>query len=467
MEKLYRHIKKTDKIAQFPEFDSLRAHYSPGYLLDAVKEGVRIVREKIRNGQIREAAALDGEIIRAALLYLAKEQKPHLQKVVNGTGTVLHTNLGRAILPASAAHAAAALSSGYSNLELNLETGKRGSRYDHITGILKKLTGCEDALVVNNNAAAVLLVLTALCKGKEAVISRGELVEIGGSFRVPAVMDFGGAILKEVGTTNKTHYSDYEEALGDATGLIVKVHSSNYVISGFTDSVGAEELAPLAKKKRIPLYYDLGSGALFDFGPYGIQEPTVPQLIRTGVDLVSFSGDKLLGGPQGGIILGRKKLIDKIRRNQLLRAVRVDKLTLAALEETLIGYLDQESLKKNNPTISMLTLPLEALRAKAEALLEALREAGGESLGFQLVKLNSLSGGGSLPDRKFPSWCLSLDPGKGPSVNSLAEGLRRHTLPILPRIRDNALILDVRTIPEEDFSLVAREFMNVYRSLIQ
>ena len=463
MEALLRNIKKIDKIARFPEFEPLLAHYSETYLLAAIKEGVKTVRAQIRDGLIKEIETIDGAIIKETLSSLQRNQKPKLQRVLNCTGTVLHTNLGRAILPAKAAAAAAAASAHYSNLELNLESGKRGSRYDHIVDILKKLTGCEDALVVNNNAAAVLLVLTALSRGKEAIVSRGELVEIGGSFRIPNVMDFGGALLKEVGTTNKTHLKDYEEAVSAETGLIVKVHTSTYVISGFTKTVSPEEIALLGKKKHIPVYYDLGSGALFDFSPYGINEPTVSQLIKSGIDILSFSGDKLLGGPQGGIIVGKKKLIAKIKKNQLLRAVRVDKLTLAALEATLIDYLDEENVRKNNPTINMLTIPLARLKEKAEKLQQLFSSKETPGLDFQLVKMNSLSGGGSLPDKKFPSYCLSLKSPLG--VAQLGEALRHHTLPIIARIRDNALILDLRTIDEEDFDLLVEEFIKAYRSV--
>ena len=463
MQALLRNIKKIDKLVRFPEFEPLRGLYSETYLLSAIKEGVVKVRDQIRGGMIKEIETIDGAIIRETLNYLHNNQKPKLQRVLNCTGTVLHTNLGRAILPEKAALAAAHASSHYSNLELNLESGKRGSRYDHIVEILKKLTGCEDALVVNNNAAAVLLVLTALSRGKEAIVSRGELVEIGGSFRIPNVMDFGGAFLKEVGTTNKTHLSDYEEAVSQETGLIVKVHCSNYVISGFTKSVDAEEIALLGKKKHIPVYYDLGSGALFDFGPYGIHEPTVSQLIKSGIDILSFSGDKLLGGPQGGIIVGKKKLIAKIKKNQLLRAVRVDKLTLAALEATLIDYLDEENIRKSNPTISMLTISLAELKEKADKLQKLFATKAVPGLDFQLVKMNSLSGGGSLPDKKFPSYCLSLKSPLG--VAQLGEALRHNTLPIIVRIRDNALILDLRTIDEEDFELLVDEFIKAYRSV--
>lgn len=458
MNNLLRMIKKVDKLVQLPEFLSLREIYSDSYLMNAIKEATGTVRERIREGQITEESAIEPYIISETIRKITMENQPHLQKIFNCTGTVLHTNLGRAILSRRAREAVYRLADQYSNLELNLDTGKRGSRYDHITDLLSKLTGCEDALVVNNNAAAVLLVLTALCRDKEAIVSRGELVEIGGSFRIPRVMDFGGAILKEVGTTNKTHLYDYEEAINKNTGLLVKVHNSNYAIKGFTSSVAPEDLVPVARKKRVPLYYDLGSGALFDFSPYGIEEPTISQLIKSGVDILSFSGDKLLGGPQGGIIVGKKKLIDKIKKNQLLRAVRVDKLTLSALEGTLMEYLDMEKVRENNPTINMLTMDLDMLKTRAEELRELFKDRG---INFSIKKMNSLSGGGSLPDKTFPSWCLVLE--DEANVARLTENLRCNRLPIIVRVRDDQLIMDPRTIREADFQLLTEEFTKVYK----
>ncbi|MDD2370900.1 MAG: L-seryl-tRNA(Sec) selenium transferase [Firmicutes bacterium] len=463
MKELYRKIKKIDKLLQMPEFKGLRDIYSDAYLMDSIKEAVKMVRTQINENIITDENNIDSAIVSETIKNITLEQKPNLRKVLNCTGTVLHTNLGRAILSDRAKESLNNLSDQYSNLELNLITGKRGSRYDHITSILKKLTGCEDALVVNNNAAAVLLVLTALSKGKEAIVSRGELVEIGGSFRIPNVMDFGGAILKEVGTTNKTHLFDYENAINKETGLLVKVHNSNYTIKGFTQSIPTEELVPLSKKKRVPIYYDLGSGALFDFSPYGIQEPTVKSLIKSGVDILSFSGDKLLGGPQGGIIIGKKKLIDKIKKNQLLRAIRVDKLTLSALEGTLIEYLDMGKVKTNNPTINMLTVDLVTLEKKAKVLQEMFKT---ENILFDIKKLNSLSGGGSLPDKKFPSFCLVLDVTEDVSIPELVENLRFNKIPMLVRVKDNKLIMDLRTIKEEDFQMLVEEFSKVYNGTI-
>lgn len=463
MKDLFRKIRKVDKLLQLPEFEGLRDIYSDSYLMDSIKEGITITRKKITTGILTDESLIESSIISETIKHITIEQKPNLQKVLNCTGTVLHTNLGRAILSNKAKENLYLLADQYSNLELNLETGKRGSRYDHITEILKKLTGCEDALVVNNNAAAVLLILTALSKGKESIVSRGELVEIGGSFRIPNVMDFGGAILKEVGTTNKTHLFDYEYAINKNTALMVKVHNSNYTINGFTKSISAEELVPLSKKKRVPIYYDLGSGALFDFSSYGINEPTVKDLINSGVDILSFSGDKLLGGPQGGIIVGKKKLIDKIKKNQFLRAVRVDKLTLSALEGTLLEYLDMEKVKINNPTINMLTISLDELKEKSLVLSKMFNQEG---ICFSIKKLNSLSGGGSLPDKIFPSYSLVLDSVENRSIPKLVDSLRFNKIPIIVRVKDNQLIMDLRTIKEEDFEILVAEFSRVYHGEI-
>ena len=468
MNNLMRKVKKIDKIALFPEIQFLYDTFSKGYIMDAIKKSVFLVKEKIKAGNIDDEKYIDNVIVHNILLTIAKEQKPALRKVLNCTGTVLHTNLGRAKLSSKALDNVIELGNQYSNLEFNLEEGKRGSRYDHVNEILSKLTGCEASIVVNNNAAAVMLILSTLSKDKEAIISRGELVEIGGSFRIPKVMDFGGAILKEVGTTNKTHLEDFEDAINKNTGLILKVHQSNYTIKGFTKEVFVEDLVALSKRKKVPFYYDLGSGALFDLKNYGINEPTIKELLDKGVDILSFSGDKLLGGPQGGIIVGKKKLIDKLKKNQFLRAIRVDKLTLAALEGTLIEYLDMDNIKESNPTIKMLTYSLEELEDKSNKLLDLFDSLGDYKLKFNIKKINSLSGGGSLPNKKFPSYALVLENSEnlGVSLNDLVEALRLNSVPIIVRTKENSLILDLRTIEEEDFSFLVEEFYSVFRRLL-
>ena len=460
MNTLLRKIKKIDKIAALPEIKFLYDTFSSTYILEVIKKSVAMVKEAIKSGELTEEKLIDNTIVHNILLIIANEQRPNFKKVLNCTGTVLHTNLGRAKLSQKAIDNLLEVAGQYSNLEYNLEEGIRGSRYDHLSSLLSTLTSCEDAIVVNNNAAAVMLVLSTLSKDKEAVISRGELVEIGGSFRIPKVMEFGGAIQKEIGTTNKTHLADYEDNISKDTGLIIKVHRSNYVIKGFTKEVDTKELVALAKRKKVPLYYDLGSGSLYDFKI----EPTVKELIEQGVDLLSFSGDKLLGGPQAGIIVGKKKLIAKLKKNQLLRAIRVDKLTMAALEGTLIEYLDSENVRKNNPTVRMLSYTLPELEDKALELAAKFASIKDESLVFSIKKINSLSGGGSLPDKKFPSYALALeDPAI--SLKVLIDALKINSLPIIVRTKDNALLLDVRTIDKEDFGLLVEEFYSVYRSL--
>jgi len=378
-----------------------------------------------------------------------------LLPVINATGIVLHTNLGRAVLSERAVSNVIAASRGYSNLEYDLETGKRGKRHSHTTGILRQLTGAEDALIVNNNAAAVFLSLTTIAKDREVIVSRGELVEIGGSFRVPDVMTASGAALCEIGTTNKTHLRDYHTAINEKTGLILKVHQSNYKITGFTEDVSIEQLAALGKEHGIPVMYDLGSGCLIDLKPYGIHgEPSLQEIMKSGADLVTFSGDKLLGGPQGGIIVGRQDLLEKIRKNPLARAVRVDKMTIAAFEATLMDYLDPEKALQNIPVLRMLFQSLETIRSRARKIAAQLRKqiAGAD---ITLIKDSSKAGGGSLPEAEFETYAVSIDP-KNISVNELETRLRTGPKPIIARIKENALLLDARTIQDQDVKELIR-----------
>ena len=378
-----------------------------------------------------------------------------LLPVINATGIVLHTNLGRAVLSERAVSNVIAASRGYSNLEYDLETGKRGKRHSHTTGILRQLTGAEDALIVNNNAAAVFLSLTTIAKDREVIVSRGELVEIGGSFRVPDVMTASGAALREIGTTNKTHLRDYRTAINEKTGLILKVHQSNYKITGFTEDVSIEQLAALGKEHGIPVMYDLGSGCLIDLKPYGIHgEPSLQEIMKSGADLVTFSGDKLLGGPQGGIIVGRQDLLEKIRKNPLARAVRVDKMTIAAFEATLMDYLDPEKALQNIPVLRMLFQSLETIRSRARKIAAQLRKqiAGAD---ITLIKDSSKAGGGSLPEAEFETYAVSIDP-KNISVNELETRLRTGPKPIIARIKENALLLDARTIQDQDVKELIR-----------
>jgi L-seryl-tRNA(Ser) seleniumtransferase len=349
----------------------------------------------------------------------------------------------------------------YSNLEYRLHTGQRGSRHEHVEAVLRCLTGAESALVVNNNAAAVLLVLRTLAQGREVIVSRGQMVEIGGSFRVSEIMRESGARLVEVGTTNKTRREDFEEAISEETALLMKVHTSNFKIIGFTESVSREEMVKIARKHNIPCFEDLGSGVLYDLRARGIgEEPTVQECLRAGVDLVSFSGDKLLGGPQAGIIVGKKKWIDALKKNQLLRALRVDKMTLAALEATLLHYLNPEEAAREIPVLRQILKSPEEIGASAERLRDRLREALGEALRLEVIPSVSEVGGGSLPGVELPSFCLSVTL-PGMPVHRLEEGLRKGDPPVIGRVSKNRLLLDLRTVEEEEHPHIAAALRRV------
>ncbi|MGN1038388.1 MAG: L-seryl-tRNA(Sec) selenium transferase, partial [Mailhella sp.] len=369
---------------------------------------------------------------------------------------VVHTNLGRSVLAKEAQDAVQIAAKGYSNLEFNLETGERGSRISLVEELLCQLTGAEAALVVNNNAAAVLLMLDSLCKGGEVILSRGQLVEIGGSFRIPDVMERSGAALREVGTTNRTHLADYERALSENTRAILWVHPSNYRIIGFHSTVPAKELADFAHEHHLPMLEDLGSGSLLDFSPYGLHdEPTVPEVIRQGTDVVTFSGDKVLGGPQAGIIVGRKALLDKMKKNQLLRALRCDKLTLAALEATLRLYRDRETALKSIPTVRRLSMGKEELHQKALQLKQLL-DAELSSLASCTLKDDfSRVGGGSFPEQGMPTTLVCIEP-HAFSAMQLKKQLLSTDPPLVGRLSESFFQLDPRTLEEEDFPDIAR-----------
>lgn len=372
-----------------------------------------------------------------------------LVPVINATGIVIHTNLGRASLSEKILGNVLEACKGYSNLEYDLETGKRGKRHAHTKRLLKEITGAEDSLIVNNNAAAVLLCLSGMAKGKEVIVSRGELVEIGGSFRIPDVMAASNAVLREVGTTNKTHLYDYSNALNENTALILKVHQSNYKIIGFSADVKIEELVLLGMKHQIPVMYDLGSGCLLDLKPYGIHtEPSVWDVVKTGVDLVSFSGDKLLGGPQGGLIVGKKKYIERLRKNPLSRALRIDKLTIAAFEATFMEYMDPDNARTEIPVLKMLFQPIEGIRSRAKKIASGLRRTL-KDIKIEVIKDTSKAGGGSLPEAEFPTFAVSIKPA-AMSVNELESRLRISIPPVIARIKDGSLLLDARTISKHE-----------------
>lgn len=388
-----------------------------------------------------------------------RKNTPFLKRVFNGTGVVIHTNLGRSLLSEQTIHALQGAGAHYSNLEFNLANGKRGSRYSLVEEIICDLTGAEAALVVNNNAAAVLLALDTLAAGKEVVVSRGQLVEIGGSFRIPEVIAKSGAHLIEVGSTNRTHLHDYEKAVSPETALLLKVHTSNFRIIGFTSEVSAEELVALGQRLRLPVMEDLGSGSLVDLSPFGLPpEPTVQQIVKAGVDIITFSGDKLLGGPQAGIIVGKKEIIERIKRNPLNRALRIDKFTLAALEMVLRNYYDLDRALSSIPTLRMLTQPTDSIRKKGLKLLRMLKKAPPSEYSLALSPTVSRVGGGAMPEHGLESWAVTIFSPHIP-VNVLEKNFRTLTIPIIGKVENDTFLIDMRTISDKEVSELANSLV--------
>ncbi len=446
-----RRIPSVDRVLECAGMAGLRQRASHDRLRRIVQEVQDEVRAALANGAMPSGFEEPEWYAAPTEARLAREERPSLRRVINATGVVLHTNLGRAPLPDAAREALDRLSRGYSNLEYELGDGRRGSRYSHCVGLLRELTGAEDALVVNNNAAAVVLALNTLSRGREAVVSRGELVEIGGSFRVSEIMARSGVVLREVGATNRTHRSDYEAAIGAETGMIVKVHRSNFRMSGFTSDVPAAELVGVARGRGVPLLHDLGSGLLLDPERAGLPpEPTVRQAVADGADVVTLSGDKLLGGPQAGIVLGRNELVERMRRNPLCRALRVDKLTLAALEATLALYREPEHAVAAIPTLRMLASNGATLRGRASTLASRLRERAAR-VEVQLLEGSSAVGGGAYPDIELATTLVALRVDHlGP--DAFLACLREQDPPVVARIQEDRVVLDCRTIQpgEED-----------------
>jgi L-seryl-tRNA(Ser) seleniumtransferase len=394
---------------------------------------------------------------------LGERSEPSLKSVINATGVVVHTNLGRSILSRKAIERVAEAAGSYSNLEYDIPAGERGKRHVHVEGILTRLTGVEAATAVNNNAAAVLLCLNSIARGKEVIVSRGELVEIGGSFRVPDVMERSGAKLCEVGTTNKTHLKDYEKAINENTGLLLKVHTSNYKIVGFTKEVEPDELVKLGRKHNLPVMWDLGSGSFVDLSTYGAGgEPTVQQAANSGVDVLTFSGDKLPGGPQAGMILGKKTWIDPIRSNPLARALRIDKLTLAALDATLSQYLDMDRAVRDIPTLWMLTQPLSEIERKAELLSSGIKALAG-ALSVTIQDDTSQSGGGALPMGKFPTRTVCIRHERM-SANKIESALRLNKPHIIARIKEGMVVFDPRTLNDEEIGKIVEAVKTIFQS---
>ncbi len=441
-----RKIPKVDELLRRPALAAL----APVPAAEAVRQELDELRRGMLSGEIQEVPEAE-ELERRILDRARRNAMPSLRGVINGTGVVLHTNLGRACLSEEAARAAYDVARSYSTLEYDVEKGARGLRYTHVEPLLCRLTGAEAAMVVNNNAAAVLLILSALAAGGEVITSRGELVEIGGSFRVPDIMEACGCHLREVGTTNRTHLSDYEKAIGPETKALLKVHTSNFRVVGFTESVPLADLTALAHERGLPMVEDLGSGSLVDLETFGIHgEPTVQASVRAGVDIVSFSGDKLLGGPQAGIILGSREWIAKLRRHPLTRAMRVDKMTLAALEATLRSYADGTAMEQV-PVLRMLGTEPEQLRGRAEMLCDLLTQAGVQA---EVVPEQDQVGGGSVPTQLLPTWAVAVMPARG-TVDGLEQALRRRERPIVGRIAHDRYLLDARTLNQEDFAAIA------------
>lgn len=442
-------LPSVDELLKGPEGITWLSKYPRKIVLQAIREALSLNRQALRDGSVTVFSS--DKLFSEITDNLQKLSAYSLVPVINATGIVIHTNLGRAALSEKMLHNIVASGKGYSNLEYDLATGKRGKRHIHTKRLLKQITGAEDTLIVNNNAAAVLVCLNTLAQGKEVIVSRSELVEIGGSFRIPDIMAASNAILREVGTTNKTHLFDYKRAINKNTGLILKVHQSNYLITGFTDEVPINELIILGKKNRIPVMYDLGSGCLLDLKSHGIYtEPSVRDIVKTGIDVVTFSGDKLLGGPQGGLIVGRKKYIQKIQKNPMARAMRIDKLTIAAFEATLMEYMDEERAQQTIPVLNMLLQNPEEIRKRAQRIASKLKKEI-KNARIEIIKDTSRAGGGSLPNTDFPTYAVSIKPDTI-SVNELEKRFRSGSPPVVARIKGHSLLLDARTILKQDIS---------------
>lgn len=452
-----RRIPAVEQLLAEPEVQDLIARFGRSQLVEAARTVTSTVRQAILTAVEEEAlpSLEHGAFIKRLKNQSETQARPNLTPVINATGVVLHTNLGRAPLAAEACAAVTEIACGYSNLEYDLTSGERGSRHLHLENLLCQLTGAEAAAVVNNNAAAVLLSLAALAAGQEVVVARGQMVEIGGSFRIPEVMEASGCHLKEVGTTNKVYLQDYENAIGEDTALLLKVHTSNYRICGFTETVPAAELVSLGQKYRLPTLEDLGSGVLVDLSQIGIEkEPTVPDSVAAGVDVVTFSGDKLLGGPQAGIIVGKKEYLDRIKRHPLARAVRVGKMTLTALEATLRLYLDPERLWERVPTLAALRQDKEIIKIRAERLANDI-ESSCHGLSASVCPGTSEVGGGALPLTALPTFLVAITADKL-SAQELANNLRQVRPPVVARIAADRLLLDLRTVAaKEEKDLVA------------
>ena len=452
---ILRNIPSVNELLESPPLRRLVDRVNHNAVVGGVRDFLDNLRNEVQSAKADIKLPAPGELAERIAEWILREEETTLRPVINATGILLHTGLGRAPLPAAALQAVVDVGRGYASLEVDLQTGERSHRTRATERLLKQLTGAEAAIVVNNNAAATMISLAAIAAHHNVIVSRGQLIEIGGSYRLPEVMSVSGAILREVGTTNKTRIGDYEAAIDDQTAALMRVHTSNYVVCGFTEEASLDELVALGRSRNIPVIDDIGSGAILDLQQFGITgEPLASDSIRAGTDLVLFSGDKLLGGPQCGIIVGRRPLIEKIMKHPLMRALRVDKLTLAALAATLKLYQEFNSAIQQVPFLSLLTTPIDNLRHRAERLvpqltaLDAIQSA-------EAVEDHTYLGGGSVPTQEIPTWCVAVVP-KQRSLDAFSTALRVGNPPVFARIHKERLFFDLRSVlPQQDMQLVA------------
>lgn len=454
MANIFRNIPSVNQLLESPQLKKIVENVNHQFVADGVRTFIDELKDKINTAADEIEIPSPTEMADKIADWLHVEHRDYLRPVINGTGIILHTGLGRAPLAKSALEATIQIARGYASVEVDLSTGQRGQRVKAVEKLLCELTGAEAAVVVNNNAAATMIALATVATGKEVIVSRGQLIEIGGSYRLPDVMECSGCKLKEVGTTNKTHAADYSSAIGEQTGAILKVHPSNFEVVGFTKTVSTQELVAIAHANGLPMIDDVGSGALVDFAKFGLSdEPIVKDSIRDGADMVLFSGDKLIGGPQCGIIIGKRKYIDQVLKNSLMRAMRVDKMTLAALAATLRLYRNQDTAEQEIPILTMLSMPIENLKLRSEKVVQQIQnEPWVETC--HATESQSMLGGGSLPTQKIPTWCVAIAP-KESSVDRIASRLRNSSPAIIGRIQKDTLLIDMRTVfPDQDLVLV-------------
>ena len=465
--KIPEYIKKIPKVDKLYQQISIMPQYMDiprSIIIQTIQNALEKLRQGILNGIYNENDLDAFRVIQHVQTMLNKAIMPNLQPVINATGIIVHTNLGRSLLASSALDQIIKVACHYSNLEYDLETGKRGHRYQLVEDLICSLTGAESATVVNNNAGAVLLTLRTIASDREVIVSRGELIEIGGSFRIPDIMTLSGARLVEVGTTNRTHLRDYQNAISSETGLLLKVHPSNYEIKGFTASVDLKEMVSLGHALSIPVMYDMGSGNLVDLKPIGLEgEPVVQKIVSTGVDIVTFSGDKLLGGPQAGIIVGNNSIVDQIKKNPIARALRIDKLTLAALEGTLRLYQDPKTVFDNIPTLAFITRPLSEIKDAVDRVYAEVQSIKQDQFHVKIIETNSKIGGGALPLQTLPTYCIGIT-ADTLSVDAIEKYFRALNPPVIGRIENDLFLLDFRTVLPTETKIIQKFIAHLNKS---